>query len=797
MQRRRFLEGVAGTTTAAGLAAADETSGRATDGTTRGVRGVRSQATQADTVPELYFDSTCSLLDADGAPLASDEHVAVRAADTATVTDEDGNGDAQPYGDAGAPALVAVADGAVGIGAPFVTDDTDFTAGNDEFLLNVWEELIGGGTVLWDEGHDQYYTADEFGSFTDRAAELGYTVESTTELTADLDGAAALVITSPSNPYTDAELSAIQSFRDDGGTVVLHSQSDYNNFDETDNINAVAAALALPFRFDDCQVVDNQNNAGSFFQPATTNFVGRDAFFTTRDGVATGPAFDPTQEYTAEIVEAADGDTFTVTFPDREGGEEEVRVLGVDTPEVPAAAGAEDPTEWEGLGDEPEGPETDGDYPYLSSWGEKASAFTKSELSAGTTVRLTFDENEGVRDPFGRLLAYASYDADGSGSRDTLWSRRLVTNGYARVYDSGHARHDDLLQAELSAREAGRGVWRESDPAESRRLRDGPVEQLVFPQAVTVGQFGGELPDRHVPVRAGDSASAAGAPLVGVDPANRVAALGGTLVGDDYVEEFDDYGNETFVTNLLRALSARDGDVLWDGGHGQFSADAGTSMEGASQFQRYLEGVDIGVEQVNDYGGALLERGQALLVTPPAESFGSEELSAIQSFRDGGGAVLLFGSAASADATERLNAVAAALGSSLTLDTDGVTDPETAAADEADVTTTTFGDAALFDAAADSEPAVPTATPTATPADTPTESPTPMATDSPTATATESSTGTEPSATATQTARSTQTTQTTGTATSAPGLGVLAGIAGAVGGGLAALAGDDAADDEE
>jgi len=549
--------------------------------------------------------------------------------------------------------------------------------------------------------------------------------------------------------------------------VLLHSQSDYNNFDETDNINAVAAALSLPFRFDDCQVVDNENNAGSFFQPATTNFVGRDALFADREGVPTAPAFDPTQEYTAEIVEAADGDTFTVTFPDREGGQEEVRVLGVDTPEVPAAADAEDPTEWEGLGDEPGGPETDGDYPYLSSWGEEASAFTKSELSAGTTVRLTFDESEGVRDPFGRLLAYASYDADGSGSRDTLWSRRLVTNGYARVYDSGHARHDDLLQAELSAREAGRGVWEESDPTESRRLRDGPVEQLVFPQAVTVGQFGGELPDRQVPVRAGDTASAAGAPLVGVDPANRVA-LGGTLVGDDYVEEFDDYGNETFVTNLLRALSAREGDVLWDGGHGQFSADAGTSMEGASQFQRYLEGVDVGVEQVNDYGGALLERGQALLVTPPAESFGPEELSAIESFRDGGGAVLLFGSAASADATERLNAVAAALGSSLTLDTDGVTDPETAAADEADVTTTTFGDAALFDPAVDSEPAVPTATPTATPEDTPTDSPTPTATESPTATPTPAeSTGATPTPTVTESPTGTS---STGTATSAPGL---------------------------
>jgi len=782
MQRRRFLEGVVGGATAAGLAAADETGSQTAD------NPVQSHDGHDDTVSELYFDSACSLLDADGEPLVSDDHVAVRAADTATVTDEDGNGDTQPYGDAGAPALVTVANGVVGIGAPFVTDDTDFTAGNDEFLLNVWDELIGSGTVLWDEGHDQYYTADRFGSFTDRAAEVGYTVQSTTELTADLDGAAALVITSPSQAYTDAELSAIQSFRDDGGTVVLHSQSDYNDFDETANVNAVAAGLSVPFRFDDCQVVDDANNAGSSFQPVTTNFVGRDAFFGPRDGVATAPAFDPTQSYTAEIVEAADGDTFTVAFPDREGGREEVRVLGVDTPEVPAAADAEDPTEWEGLGDQSEDPETDGDYPYLSSWGTEASAFTQSELSTGTTVTLTFDENEGVRDPFGRLLAYARYDADDAGSRDTLWSRRLITNGYARVYDSGHARHDDLLQAELSAREAGRGVWEESDPTASRTLRDGPVDRLVFPQAVTVGQFGGELSDRQVPVRTPESASAAGAPLVGVDPANRVAAVGGTLVGDDYVEEFGDYGNEAFVTNLLRALSTREGAVLWDGGHGQFSADAGTSMEGASQFQRYLEGVGLGVEQINDYRGGLLERGQALLVTPPAEAFGSDELSAIQSFRDAGGAVLLFGSAASADATERLDAVAAALGSSLTLDTDGVTDPETGAADEADVTTTAFGDQSLFDAAADADPAVPTATPTATPADTPTDSPTPTEGSTVTNTATDTPTpvGTTPAGT-----------ETTGTATSAPGLGVLAGIAGAVGGGLATLAGDDATDDEE
>ena len=755
MQRRQFLSGVVGTTAAAGIATA-------TDG-----EGHRP-AEQTATISQLYFDSTCSLLNADGEPLTSDDSVAVRAAETARVTDEDGNGDATPYdGVSATPALATVADGVAGLGAPFVTDDADFTYGNDEFLLNLWDELIGGGTVLWDEGHDQYYTTDQFGTFTDHAAEQGYTVSSTTDLTADLDGADALVVTSPSRAFDDAELSAIQSFRADGGAVILHSQSDYRNFDETANLNALAAALSLPFRFDDCQVVDDETNAGSFFQPATTNFVGSPALFESREGVPTGPAFELDAEYTAEITDVADGDTFTVTFPDAEGGPEEVRVLGVDTPEVPAAADAEDPHEWEGLGDEAEGEETDGDYPYLSSWGEEASSFANSEL-AGETVTLTFDENEGVEDPFGRLLAYAHYDRDGSGSRDTLWSQALLSAGYARVYDSGLSRHDELLQTELAARGDGRGVWAESDPDATRPVRDESVSRLVFPQAVSVGRFGGDLAAERVPVRAAETASRPGAPLVGVDPESRVAAVGGVLVGDDYVEEFDGFGNEPFVANLLTALSDRDGDVLWDGGHGQFSADAGTALEGASAFQRYLEGVDVGLEQVNGYEAGLLERGRALLVTPPATEFTSAELSAIRSFRDAGGAVVLFGSAGATDATERLNAVAAALGSDLTLGTTGVTDPETAAADEADPTTTAFGDGDLFGPHADTEPSLATATPT------------------PTATQTATPASTAPA--------ETTATQTT-TETTAPGMGAVSAAVAAVGSGLAALAGRRHGDD--
>jgi len=58
----------------------------------------------------------------------------------------------------------------------------------------------------------------------------------------------------------------------DSGVVFLHDQSDFRNFDATDNHNEIASALNASFRFNDDQVVDDQNNAGDSFAPTTTNF---------------------------------------------------------------------------------------------------------------------------------------------------------------------------------------------------------------------------------------------------------------------------------------------------------------------------------------------------------------------------------------------------------------------------------------------------------------------------------------------------------------------------------------------
>jgi micrococcal nuclease len=124
------------------------------------------------------------------------------------------------------------------------------------------------------------------------------------------------------------------------------------------------------------------------------------------------------------VAQVVDGDTIEVTV---DGRREIVRLLGVDTPETV----------------HPGRP--------VECFGPEASAFTHSRL-LGRTVRLTFDRVR--RDPYGRLLAYV--EVDGRRFNDVL-----LAGGYATVLvippNGAHGR--TMLERELEARRAGRGLW--------------------------------------------------------------------------------------------------------------------------------------------------------------------------------------------------------------------------------------------------------------------------------------------------------------------------------------------------
>jgi hypothetical protein len=581
---------------------------------------------EGDAIDELGIGEGCSsLLDSSEQPLDDDTIVAVRSESEATISDADSNGDAVSYPSGTDIPLVAVDGSVAGLPAPMVNDDElEFNGSfdNEEFYLNLWDSLLSdSGTVRWDESHGQFWGTGKFGDFIGYAEENGYTVEAGNSIPSDTSSVDGLVVTTPSNAFSNAEFGSLSSFVADGGVVFLHDQSDFNDFDATANLNAIAAELDVAFRFNDAQVIDDTNNTGSNFRPTTTNFntANFGPLFETRPGVDDGG-----REFFGET------------------------------------------------------------YPYLSYNAALATEFAQNELS-GQTVDIEFDPdssafNGGVRDPFGRLLAYVNYDA-GSGSRDTLYNEALVEGGYARVYGSGFSKHERFLSAELDARGSNAGVWEKSNPSVTPTVRNRPVEEVFVPDAEAVTTTNGSLARTRAPVTAEDSASPTGVALIGIDTDANVAMIGGLPI-DEGFEQAEGFGVDTSVyenfvlfTNLVDTLTNTDGSVLVEGGHGQFNADGGLSAEDVAYYQRFLEGVGIGLEGINDVTADRLSTARALVVTTGLTEFSDAEKTAVADFAAGGGAVVLMG-AASADAAARsyLNDLAAAIGTDLRLSGTAVTD---------------------------------------------------------------------------------------------------------------------------
>src|SRR6266542_7155883 len=128
------------------------------------------------------------------------------------------------------------------------------------------------------------------------------------------------------------------------------------------------------------------------------------------------------------VTKVTDGDTIHVTFL---GLDEGVRLIGIDTPEVP----------WYGGKGE--------------CFGVEAGLFARGRLS-GRSVRLSFDTDR--RDRYGRLLAYVYLNQE-------LFNLTLVRLGYARA---DPVPPDTRLAAQFSraegeARAAGRGLWSACD----------------------------------------------------------------------------------------------------------------------------------------------------------------------------------------------------------------------------------------------------------------------------------------------------------------------------------------------
>ena len=129
---------------------------------------------------------------------------------------------------------------------------------------------------------------------------------------------------------------------------------------------------------------------------------------------------------TATVTEVVDGDTIYIS--PAINGNDEVRLIGMDTPET------RDPNE------------------EIEPYGPEASAYAVAKLS-GVDVELEFDEER--TDQYGRLLAYV-YPAGGS-----MFNVDLVEEGYAQAYPyPPNTKYEDrFAAAQDEARDAELGIW--------------------------------------------------------------------------------------------------------------------------------------------------------------------------------------------------------------------------------------------------------------------------------------------------------------------------------------------------
>ncbi len=127
------------------------------------------------------------------------------------------------------------------------------------------------------------------------------------------------------------------------------------------------------------------------------------------------------------VSKITDGDTIHVRIG---GGDETVRLNGIDTPESV----------------DPRSP--------VECFGKEASAHLAELIPVGTAVRLVRDVE--ARDRYDRLLAYVYRVPD-----DLFVNRQMALDGYADLltFPPNVAHVEDFTAAVREARDAGRGLW--------------------------------------------------------------------------------------------------------------------------------------------------------------------------------------------------------------------------------------------------------------------------------------------------------------------------------------------------
>ena len=173
---------------------------------------------------------------------------------------------------------------------------------------------------------------------------------------------------------------------------------------------------------------------------------------------------------TVTVTRVIDGDTMEIEFAN--GTEDTVRLLGVDTPETTLSRVS--PGEFAGI------PDTTAGRDHLFNWGERATTLAEDELE-GTQVQIVFDPNSDRRGYFDRLLVYLYVDGEN-------FNEQILTEGYARMYDSQFSLHEEFTVAEQEAQDSDAGLWDFQD-ADTESVTDSDSGDAEVPPLPPDGDY--------------------------------------------------------------------------------------------------------------------------------------------------------------------------------------------------------------------------------------------------------------------------------------------------------------------
>lgn len=140
------------------------------------------------------------------------------------------------------------------------------------------------------------------------------------------------------------------------------------------------------------------------------------------------------------IIKVIDGDTLTVDY---NGKRENIRLIGIDTPESFAGKKARRDSK-----------RSNTDMAQILQSGRKAAEYTKTRVNPGDLVSVEFDVEK--RDRYGRLLGYV-FLADGR-----MLNEEIIKNGYASVLTipPNVNYQKRFIEAYRHARRNNLGLWK-------------------------------------------------------------------------------------------------------------------------------------------------------------------------------------------------------------------------------------------------------------------------------------------------------------------------------------------------